>query len=208
MKLLHEYGSLCRYKNVPPTKVILTFAPIGREKTLKFIRWLGVNVPAAVEERILGAGDEERKARSKEENVAQCVQILCECLRTILMQTSSAGVPLGVSVESVSIFKEEIDAAHVLFAKLQAIMLDAHGCPWKVKWAYTLPPTAGERAVAVMHAAATQAGVTTAAAAAANAQAAAVVGRSGIALDLTENQIVQVLLALAVGFLIGAHRSS
>lgn len=119
VKLLHEYGALCRYKNVQPTKVILTFAPCGREKTMKFIRWLGVHVPAAVEERILGGSVEERKARTKEQNVGQSVQILCDCLRTILLQTASCGVPLGVSVESVSIFKEEIDAAHELFVKLQ-----------------------------------------------------------------------------------------
>lgn len=186
-----------------PTKVILTFAPCGREKTLKFIRWLGVHVPAAVEARILGGSAEERAGRTKEQNVAQSVQILCECLTTILAQTASAGVPLGVSVESVSIFREEIDAAHDLFVRLQAIMLDAHGWPWKVKWVYTMSPSAAERAASVAHAAATSV-----AAAAAAAPVSRAGSGGGVALDLSQSQVAQALLALAVGFLIGAHRSS
>ena len=57
-------------KNVQPTKVILTFAPCGREKTLKFIRWLGVSVPKEVEDRILGATPEEKK-------VPRACKLLC-----------------------------------------------------------------------------------------------------------------------------------
>lgn len=90
-------------------------------------------------------------------------------------------------------------------------MLDAHGWPWKVKWVYTMTPTAAERAASVAHAAAAQVAATAAAAAAPAAGPSALAragGAGGIALDLSENQIVQVLLALAVGFLIGAHRSS
>jgi hypothetical protein len=34
-------------------------------------------------------------------------------------QTAGSGVPLGINVESLSIFREEIDAAHTLFQKLQ-----------------------------------------------------------------------------------------
>mmetsp|Transcript_29731 Transcript_29731/g.74798 ORF Transcript_29731/g.74798 Transcript_29731/m.74798 type:complete len:367 (+) Transcript_29731:259-1359(+) len=200
VKLLHEYGALCRYKNVPPVKVILTFAPCGREKTMKFIKWLGVHVPAEVETKILGGSPEERKERSKEQNVKESVNILCDCLRTILAATGSAGVPLGVSVESVSIFREEIDAAHDLFTKLQAIMLDSNGAPWKVKWVYAVFSTAEERAIRVAHAA-------TSAAPELQAPATLTRKRTKVAeISLSENQIVQVLLALAVGFLIGAHR--
>ena len=37
----------------------------------------------------------------------------------ILEQTKDSGVPLGVSVESVSIFKNEVEAAHELFRRCQ-----------------------------------------------------------------------------------------
>ena len=50
------------------------------------------------------------------------------------MGTAGAGVPLGLNVESVSIVREEIDAAHTLFASLQAQLLNARGSPWAVRW--------------------------------------------------------------------------
>jgi len=217
IKLLHEYGALCRYKNVAPTKVILTFAPCGRQKTMKFIRWLGVHVPQEVEDRILGKTEEERKARNKEEAVKESVSILCDCLRTILSQTASAGVPLGVSVESVSIFREEIDAAHDLFTQLQSIMLDSHGWPWKVQWVYTMSPTAEERAASVLHARAQALAATSpppmpvpaptaAGGSTAPADGAAVPAPTALTQKLHSDHTVHVLLALAVGFLIGAHR--
>jgi len=46
-------------------------------------------------------------------------------------------VPLGLNVESVSLVKEEIDAAHTLFQNLQATLLNAKGSPWAVRWFYT-----------------------------------------------------------------------
>jgi hypothetical protein len=41
IKLLHDYGALCKQEGITPKKVILTFAPCGREKTMTFINWLG-----------------------------------------------------------------------------------------------------------------------------------------------------------------------
>lgn len=126
--------------------------------------------------------------------------LLCDCLRRILLDTASSRVPLGVSVESVSIFREEIDAAHDLFTQLQAIMLDAHGSPWKVQWVYTMSASGEERAVAAaidaLH----------------RPERAAGDGRSprgdevAVRIEFDKNQMIPVLLALAVGFLIGSHR--
>lgn len=188
---------------------------------MSFIKWLGVHVPKEVEDRILGKTEEERKARSKDEAVKASVAILCDCLRTILSQTSSAGVPLGVSVESVSIFREEIDAAHDLFTQLQSIMLDAHGWPWKVQWVYTMSATAEERAASVLHARAqalaatsppplpvppAQLVTTGGAAPRDGARADGTPLPASLSEMLRSDHTVHVLLALAVGFLIGAHR--
>lgn len=49
IKLLHDYGDLCKKEGVAPKKVILTFAPCGRAKTMTFIKWLGMNVPETTE---------------------------------------------------------------------------------------------------------------------------------------------------------------
>ena len=44
-KFINDYGALCKKESRRPAKMVLTFAPCGREKTMKFIDWLGVTVP-------------------------------------------------------------------------------------------------------------------------------------------------------------------
>jgi hypothetical protein len=145
--------------------------------------------------------------RTKEQNVGHSVAILCDCLRTILAQTGSCGVPLGVSVESVSIFREEIDAAHDLFAKLQAIMLDGYGMPWKVLWIFT----ADEQAVALVHAAASRAAAAVGAEpASATTAASGVLSALGAPIVIKSDavtQVVHVVMALAIGYLLASRRS-
>lgn len=124
IRLVTEYGEAARRAGVTPRKVILTFAPVGRRKTLDFIKWLGMAVPPDLEARIFGAASP----------VAESLVVLSEVLSAILVGTAGAGVPLGLNVESVSIVREEIDAAHTLFAALQAQLLNARGSPWAVRW--------------------------------------------------------------------------
>lgn len=110
IKMLADYSDLCRKENTTPKKIVLTFAPCGRAKTMTFIKWLGMDVPAEIESRIFSAANP----------VQESIAISCEILKTVLEQTRGFGIPLGINVESLSIFKEEIDAAHDLFQKLQA----------------------------------------------------------------------------------------
>lgn len=124
VQLLTDYGALCKEKGVTPKKVVLTFAPCGRTKTMTFIKWLGMEVPSDVEQRILESTSP----------VQESFAILKEILSTILLQTAGSGVPIGINVESLSIFKEEIDVAHELFQSLQAILLTSRGSPWSVRW--------------------------------------------------------------------------
>jgi hypothetical protein len=129
VRLLHDYAAECKRRGEAPRKIILTFAPAGRPKTLQFCKWLGINVPEAVEARVLA-----KAAVSKEAAVAESVDVCSEILREILQKTAGCDVPLGVSVESVSGFKEEIDGAFELFRRLQQIMLDSKGQAWGVRW--------------------------------------------------------------------------
>ena len=62
------------------------------------------------------------------------MDLLCAMCKRILEETKGCGVPLGVSVESVSIFKNEIDAAHELFRRTQSMLLDFLGEPWLVQY--------------------------------------------------------------------------
>ncbi|HEY5897725.1 MAG TPA: hypothetical protein VIV54_09190, partial [Burkholderiales bacterium] len=107
-----DYLRDCRGAGVAPRRVVLTFAPCGREKTLHFLRWLGVIVEPETERAIFGAADP----------IAKSIEICRDNLRRILEQPYAAEIPLGINVESVSINRDEIDASVDLFHALREIM--------------------------------------------------------------------------------------
>jgi hypothetical protein len=111
-QLLADYLRDCRGAGTPPKRVILTFAPCGREKTLAFIRWLGVNVSPRTERAILGAASP----------LAKSIEICRDNLRRILDEPYADQIPLGINVESVSISRDEIDASIDLFHALREVM--------------------------------------------------------------------------------------
>jgi hypothetical protein len=111
-RLLADYLRDCRGAGLAPQRIILTFAPCGREKTLAFLRWLGVNVPADTERAIFGAADP----------LARSIQVCRDNLRRILDGAYASHVPLGVNVESVSINRDEIDASIDLFHALKEVL--------------------------------------------------------------------------------------
>jgi len=129
-RLLKDYAASCREQGILPKKVILTFAPVSRKKTMNFIKWLGVRVPEETESQILNA----------EKPVDASVDFLCNMLKEILQECAGVGIPLGISCESVSISKKEIDAVHELFRRLQDILLTSRGSPWVVQWVEIMPP--------------------------------------------------------------------
>jgi hypothetical protein len=108
-RLLADYLRDCRGAGVEPRRIVLSFAPAGRDKTFAFLRWLGVNVAPETESAILGA------ARP----LAKSIEVCRDNLRRLLDGKYAGGIPLGVSVESVSINRDEIDASVELFHVLQ-----------------------------------------------------------------------------------------
>lgn len=114
-RLLRDYLRDCRGAGVEPRRVILTFSPVGREKTLAFLQWLGVRVPEETARSIFSAANP----------LARSIEICRANLRRILERAYNAGIPLGVNVESVSINRDEIDASIDLAHALKEI-LDQH----------------------------------------------------------------------------------
>src|SRR5690606_3090775 len=113
-RLLADYLRDCPGAGVEPRRIVLTFSPCGREKTLAFLRWLGVNVSPETERAILGASSP----------LAKSIEICRENLRRILDQPYAAALPLGVNVESVSINRDEIDASIDLFHVLREVLAE------------------------------------------------------------------------------------
>ena len=112
IQLLKNYHQLCQREGIPPTRIILTFIPSGRARTLEFMRWLGVAIADETVQAILDAPIPLQKS----------IDICCENLRTILDHEYAQHLPLGINVESVSINREEIDASIDLVHALQDVL--------------------------------------------------------------------------------------
>jgi hypothetical protein len=95
-----------------PAPVILTLTPCGSEKTLAFMKWLGIAFPRWLENDLRHAPDPLATS------VKLCEQIFTEAWS----YAREKGVPLGVNVESVSIRKVEIEASLDLFHRVRACM--------------------------------------------------------------------------------------
>jgi len=91
--VLREYGRLCREAHLAPATVVLSFAPLGDDDDIEFVRWLGANLPEEVEQALL----QEEQALSR-----RTVELALSVWTEVVSATSSAGVPLGASVEQVS----------------------------------------------------------------------------------------------------------
>jgi 5,10-methylenetetrahydrofolate reductase len=112
IRMLRDYQADCQRLGVQPRRVILTFTPCGRPKTLEFIKWLGVHISPETEDAILSADDPLRKS----------IQICCDTLRQIVQQDYNTTIPLGLNIESVSINKQEIDGSIELFHALTEVL--------------------------------------------------------------------------------------
>jgi hypothetical protein len=80
----------------------------GSMKTLEFLRWLGIDVPRWIENDLRHAKD--TLDASVEHAEATALELMSFCRRL--------GVPFGISVESVSIRKLEIEASVRLAGRL------------------------------------------------------------------------------------------
>jgi len=115
VRLLADYARDCRGAGVKPRRIVLSFSPVGREKTMAFLNWLGVRIPTDTAQAILGAASPLSKS----------IGVCRDNLRRILDQPYARDIPLGINVESVSINKDEIDASVDLVHALNAVLAEA-----------------------------------------------------------------------------------
>lgn len=108
--LVSDYRYECEARGLAPMPIVFTFSVCGSMKTLEFLRWLGVDVPRWIENDLRHS--ENPLQASRDQAFATAVEITDFCRRL--------GVPFGLNIESVSIRREEIEAAVELAAKVTA----------------------------------------------------------------------------------------
>lgn len=106
--LVSDYKYECESRGVDPVPIVFTFSVCGSMKTLEFLRWLGVDVPRWIENDLRQAADP--LAESSEQAFATAMELAAFCRRL--------EVPFGISVESVSIRRTEIEASVALADRL------------------------------------------------------------------------------------------
>ena len=109
-RMLLDYARECDKAGVLPRRVVLTFAPCGRERTMQFLRWLGVNVPTDVARSILTSETPATKS------IEICRDNLCRIL------DDAYELPLGINVETVSLYRDEIEASIELADALRELL--------------------------------------------------------------------------------------
>lgn len=111
-QFLLDYAQICKNENILPSCIVLTLTPCGNEKTLDFIKWLGISIPEDMETKL------KNSENMLEKSVEQCI----ENFKILYDFAKSLNIPIGANIESVSIRKEEIEAALTLVDIIYEIM--------------------------------------------------------------------------------------
>lgn len=106
-RLLKDYYILCQQRSVAPKRIFLSFAPISTHNDLDFLRWLGVEIPSAVEIALCKA-DIGMGWRS--------VKIVKTILQDILVfvQKEQIKVPLGLNIEHITRHNFELSKEFII----------------------------------------------------------------------------------------------
>ncbi len=113
-RFLDDYVALSKKKNIPLVPIIFTLTPCGSEKTLMFMKWLGIHVSPMLEEMLLVSDDMLGGSLAHVRYVA----------KMLYMYGTSKGVPVGFNIESVAIRKAEIEASVALVEQVREITLN------------------------------------------------------------------------------------
>ena len=94
IKMITHYQKRCDEKDTFPRRVLLSFAPVSSEKNIKFLKWLGVEIPKKTEQSLLN-GD----AKMSEKSMEITVNVLNEILNHL--EKNKIKVPIGLNVEHI-----------------------------------------------------------------------------------------------------------
>ena len=94
IKMITHYQKRCDDKNTFPRRVLLSFAPVSSEKNIKFLKWLGVEIPKKTEESLL-----KDNPRMSEKSMEITINVLNEILNHL--EKNKIKVPIGLNVEHI-----------------------------------------------------------------------------------------------------------
>ena len=94
IKMISHYQKRCDEKKTFPRRLLLSFAPVSSEKNIKFLKWLGVEIPVETEKLLI-----EDLSKMTEKSMEIAVNVLQETLNHL--NENNIIVPIGLNVEHI-----------------------------------------------------------------------------------------------------------
>ena len=94
IKMISHYQKRCDEKKTFPRRLLLSFAPVSSKKNIKFLKWLGVEIPAETEKSLI-----EDLSIMTDKSMEITVNVLKEILNHL--NENDIIVPIGLNVEHI-----------------------------------------------------------------------------------------------------------
>ena len=94
IKMISHYQKRCDDNKTFPRRLLLSFAPVSSEKNIKFLKWLGVEIPAETEKSLI-----EDLSKMTEKSMEVAVNVLQQTLNHL--NENDIIVPIGLNVEHI-----------------------------------------------------------------------------------------------------------
>lgn len=98
---LSDYYYHCTGNKTELSPIIFTLTPCGSEKTMHFMKWLGISIPKWLENDL----------KNSESMLNDSIEICLDIFDNLYNFALKKNIPVGFNIESVSIRKKEIDAS-------------------------------------------------------------------------------------------------
>ena len=105
---LSDYYYYGQENKLPLAPIIFTLTPCGSQKTLQFMKWLGISIPRWLENELVHSKDIlQQSVNYSEKNWLELKDFADE-----------KGIPIGCNIESVAVRKVEIEASIELLRRI------------------------------------------------------------------------------------------
>ena len=94
IKMISHYQNRCDDNKTFPRRLLLSFAPVSSEKNIKFLKWLGVEIPAETEKSLM-----KDSSKMTEKSMEIAVNVLQQTLNHL--NENDIIVPIGLNVEHI-----------------------------------------------------------------------------------------------------------
>lgn len=113
-QVIEDLNNTCAAQSQKFPTIIFTLTACGSAKTLHFMEWLGIHIPAKLKEQLKAAEN------MLEESVNLCLDIAAQLTEVC----SARNIPFGFNIESVAIRKDEIEASIEMVNQIGKMLTD------------------------------------------------------------------------------------